>query len=222
MLAARTHCIHTLLESCVDQNRKTPVVAKHSIFSREDIVPVSYEASELRCPELSSTSMEEYKDSDAEDLPELVSTSEDEDDGAPTMGTRTSLIDSGAGQTVLGATAPSTDRRRSSRTPLLRAHYKPDTTRQKVGRAKATSTSKTTTPAPTPSASATKRKGREPTPPTPAPELRIVYVDDVLEVTSSIQHKSACARSARRPRTSRRSEASGTDESADPLDSDSA
>lgn len=217
MLAARTHCINTLSESWMEPDRKTPVVAKHRIISKENIVPGSYEASELP-----PTSMEEYKDSDAEDLPELVSTSEDEDDGAPTMGTRTSLIDSGAGQTVLGATAPSTDRRRSSRTPLLRAHYKPDTTRQKVGRAKATSTSKTTTPAPTPSASATKRKGREPTPPTPAPELRIVYVDDVLEVTSSIQHKSACARSARRPRTSRRSEASGTDESADPLDSDSA
>ena len=199
MLAARTHCIRALSESCVGQDRKTPVVAKHRTISKGDIVPVSYE-----------------------DLPELVSSSEDEDDRAPTMGTRTSLIDSGAGQTVLGTTAPSTDRRRSSRTPLLRAHYKPDTNRQKVGRAKETSTPKTTMPAPTPSASATKRKGREPTPPTPAPVLRFVYVDDVLEVTSPIQHKPACARSARRPRTSRRSEAGGTDESADPLDSDSA
>jgi len=202
MLAARTHCINKLSESYGKQVPNPPAATKCRIISRD-------ESSELPSP-----SVEEYKDSDADDLPDLVSSSEDGD--APTMGTRTTTLDSGAEVTLLG-TAPSTDPRRSSRTPALRAPYKPD--RQKVGSAKAT---KPTASAPTPRASAAKRKVREPTPPTPVPELKLVYVDDIVEVIPFIQDKPARARDVRRPRTSRRSEASGQDESADPLDSDSA
>jgi len=202
MLAARTHCINKLSESYGKQVPNPPAATKCRIISRD-------ESSELPSP-----SVEEYKDSDADDLPDLVSSSEDGD--APTMGTRTTTLDSGAEVTLLG-TAPSTDPRRSSRAPALRAPYKPD--RQKVGSAKAT---KPTASAPTPRASAAKRKVREPTPPTPVPELKLVYVDDIVEVIPFIQDKPARARDVRRPRTSRRSEASGQDESADPLDSDSA
>ena len=53
--------------------------------------------------------MEEYTDSEADELPELVRSREDEDALQWVPGRR--ILDSGAGETVLGTTALSTDPR---------------------------------------------------------------------------------------------------------------
>ena len=228
MLAARKYCIDQLASSYVKQERLKKLAIK------EGSPAVEHNISEPEPPsaeECEYTVKSRYVadgtitypcaqegDSDLDDLPALVGSSEDEDNLEDHVAV---TIDSGASKNVQAPVTLATNLRRSSRKVSPLTHFKLGANRPAVGSRKAPPTTNPEVAASTPGAVATKRKVRESTPPAPVPALVVVYLDDIVSISPPTHSKPARKVRARRSRTSSRSNTSGVSASADSLDFDS-
>ena len=226
MLAARAYCINEL-SSIYEPARVEKIVIKQ--VPPAGVRPISAPGSPSAKGCEHSISMP--YDSDLDDLPELVDSSEDEDDQSKNLLTVT--VDSGASMNIHAPGVPAANLRRSSRKVSPLTHFKLGAKKPAVGSRNAPPTTKPEVAAPTPGAAVTKRKVRESTPPTPAPKLVMVYLDDAVAVNTMTEsehlavgaggtHSKPARKVRARPsRTSSQGNTSGVSASADPLDYDS-